>query len=320
VPRRLFAAVCALLTALVVAGCGGPGAGPSSPTSTAPPGTIDDVTVSSGATPTLTLTKKPVAAAKTTVKVVKPGTGKTIQAGQDVTVAMLVVDGRSGDQIDSSFGKDALTFVADPHMTMPGLVTALTGQSIGSRILAAIPPADGFGSAGNTQFGVEPTDTLLLLIDIQSARTPLSAPKGTAVPPKAGLPTVTVDSKEHATITIPKTDPPTSLVAQPLIKGDGTATISGQTLSVQYTGVVWRTGKEFDSTLKSNAGHPYQFQLGAGTVITGWEKSLIGQAVGSRLLLVIPPADGYPDGASANGVTIEKTDTLVFVVDLLDAF
>jgi FKBP-type peptidyl-prolyl cis-trans isomerase len=93
----------------------------------------------------------------------------------------------------------------------------------------------------------------------------------------------------------------------------------GQFVVTQYTGVIWRTGKVFASSWSSKA--PFGFELDARPeqVIKGWDLGLTGQRVGSRVLLVLPPADGYGStGVPGSGVT--GTDTLVFVVDIIDAY
>jgi peptidylprolyl isomerase len=104
---------------------------------------------------------------------------------------------------------------------------------------------------------------------------------------------------------------------QPLIKGTGATVQSGQTISVNYTGVIWDTGKQFDSSW--DRGEPIETVIGTGQVIPGWDKGLVGQTVGSQVLLVVPPADGYGTTGSSDG-TIKGTDTLVFVVDILNAY
>ena len=86
---------------------------------------------------------------------------------------------------------------------------------------------------------------------------------------------------------------------------------------VQYTGVNWRTGKVFDSSWSRD--EPFAFILGEGQVIKGWDDGLLGQKVGSRVMLVIPPADGY-GSAGNSGAGIKGTDTIVFVVDILGAY
>ena len=119
-------------------------------------------------------------------------------------------------------------------------------------------------------------------------------------------------------MTIPKTSPPTSLVVKTLIKGNGPAVAKGQEVVTQYVGLNWRTRAVFDSSW--SRGAPFGFQIGASPeqIIPGWDKGLLGLPVGSRVMLIIPPKDGYgSSGQSSAG--IKGTDTLVFVVDILDA-
>ena len=123
-------------------------------------------------------------------------------------------------------------------------------------------------------------------------------------------------------ITIPKTGkPPSTLVSKTLIQGTGPAIASGQQVIVQYVGMNWRTGKIFDSSEAD--GDPFGFVQGLspqeGGVITGWDTGLKDAKVGSRVLLVIPPKDGY--GSTGNSQAgIKGTDTLVFVIDVLGAY
>ena len=93
----------------------------------------------------------------------------------------------------------------------------------------------------------------------------------------------------------------------------------GQDVVAQYTGVNWRTGQVFDSSWQRSL--PYSFKIGASPsqVITGWDKGLVGQTVGSRVLLVIPPSDACNGSACESQAGIKGTDTLVFVVDIISA-
>ena len=118
-------------------------------------------------------------------------------------------------------------------------------------------------------------------------------------------------------IKVPSTPAPTTLIVQPLVKGTGPVVTAGQTITVHYTGVIWDSGKQFDSSW--DRGKTVDFAIGQGQVIAGWDDGLVGQTVGSQVLLVVPPDKGYgPQGQPNAGIS--GTDTLVFVVDILDAF
>jgi peptidylprolyl isomerase len=193
------------------------------------------------------------------------------------------------------------------------VVKALVGQTVGSRVVVAIAPKDGL-TEGGASAGVQKNDTLLFVMDLRGVQ-PTRA-TGTAVTPPAGLPTVELNAKGKPTVTIPESEPPRELVVQPLIRGDGPVVNAGQQLTVQYRGLLWRDGKTFDSSWASGA--PATFSVGTDQLIDAWDEGLVGQTVGSQVLLVVPPAKGYGAGGQP-AAGIKGTDTLVFVVDILDA-
>ena len=279
---------------------------------------LGSVTVNgdAAAKPTVTFAK-PFAVAKTTDKVVTAGTGAALAKGQRITFDYLLVDGRTGKELETSFGTTPGSLVLDKKQTATQLVTSLTGKTIGSRLLVAIAPKDGLAKRLKTS-GVKKTDTLLFVIDVKSVRTPLARATGDAVAPVDGLPTVTLAANGKPTVAIPPgVTAPTTLVSQVLVKGTGPVVTAGQTISVHYTGVIWGSGKQFDSSW--DRGKPLDVVIGKSQVVAGWDEGLVGQTVGSQVLLVIPPDKGYGSAGSASA-GISGTDTLVFVVDILDAY
>lgn len=114
-------------------------------------------------------------------------------------------------------------------------------------------------------------------------------------------------------IDIPDTPPPTELQITDLTVGDGPEAAPGHLVSVDYVGVAYSTGEEFDS---SYGRSPIQFPLGAGRVIPGWDQGVAGMKVGGRRQLVIPPALAY--GTRGVPGAIAPNETLVFVCDLVD--
>jgi len=135
----------------------------------------------------------------------------------------------------------------------------------------------------------------------------------------SGHPGVTVDgasdlSAKPAVTVQTDTTPPTDLVTHDLVAGDGAEIAHGDTADVQYVGVSWSTGNEFDSSWDRGA-QPFSFPVGAGRVIGGWDKGVQGMRAGGRRLLVIPPHLGY--GSRGAGGVIGPDETLVFVVDAL---
>ena len=118
---------------------------------------------------------------------------------------------------------------------------------------------------------------------------------------------------QQPTVSVPKGPPPARLVTKDLIKGTGTTATAGKTVTVNYVGVLYSTGKQFDSSWSRN--QPFTTPLSSGSVIPGWVQGIQGMKVGSRRELIIPPALGY--GKTGQPPTIPPNSTLVFVVDLL---
>src|SRR5215212_111973 len=110
----------------------------------------------------------------------------------------------------------------------------------------------------------------------------------------------------------PKGAPPKQLVTKDLEEGTGPPATAGDEVTVQYVGVNYKTGKEFDSSWSRN--EPFPFALGSGLVIPGWEEGVEGMKVGGRRELIIPPELGY--GSAGSPPAIPPNETLVFVVDL----
>lgn len=114
-------------------------------------------------------------------------------------------------------------------------------------------------------------------------------------------------------VTIPDAAPPAELEVEDLVEGDGEPAAAGQEVSVHYVGVAWSTGREFDASW--NRDETFEFVLGAGQVISGWDQGVVGMRPGGRRRLTIPPHLGY--GSRGAGGVIKGGETLVFVVDLI---
>ncbi len=317
--RAAALAVIPLLAAIAVAGCGSSSS--SSSAAAAASDTYKSVTVTGtfNKAPTVTIPKE-TGTGPLLTKTVIQGTGAKLTASDGMIGNYVAYDwsGKTSKQLGSSYSQGTPSLFVGS--LLPGLETAVVGQKLGSRVLAVIPPKDAFGSTGNSTEGIGANDTLVFVIDMISTFGTSSVPGTQATNGGGSLPTVTApaaNSTAGPTIKIPaKTTAPKALQVKTLIKGKGAVVKKGQDLAVQYTGVIWRTGAVFDSSWARST--PLTTVIGEGQVIKGWDTGLVGQTVGSRVLLVIPPADGYgSSGASQAG--IKGTDTLVFVVDVLAA-
>jgi peptidylprolyl isomerase len=322
--RSLAVLAIPLIAGLALAGCSSSKASTGTTGST---GNANAQVTASGAygkAPTVTIPKAK-AGASLEVKTLVTGTGAPL-ASTDAFLGNYVVyswDGTTHALKGSTYTTgETPTLFSTP--LLPGLASALTGKKVGSRVLAVIPPKDGFGTSGNSQAGIKGTTTLVFVIDVLKAYSGTASASGSTVAHGGGdLPTVTEPTSAGTapTVTMPssKVKPPTTLQVQTLIKGSGPKVAVGDYVIAQYVGYIWRTGKTFDSSWSRKS--PFGFEVGANPaqVITGWDTGLRGQTVGSRVMLVVPAKDGYgTTGASSAGIT--GTDTLVFVVDIVDAY
>jgi peptidylprolyl isomerase len=317
--RRFLALIAiALLGGAVLAGCGS--SSKSSTSSSSSAGASSSVTASGsfGKAPTVGIPKAK-AGAKLEVKTLIQGTGSTLTKA-DAMAANFVLYFWSG----TSSSLKANTFTSNPTVIggtmLPGLETALIGKKVGSRVLAVIPPADGYGTSGNSQLGITGSTTLVFVIDVLKSYSDTASASGTQVSGGGGdLPTVSAKAGSTPKLTFSSTKPPSGLVARTLIKGNGPKVVKGEFVIAQYAGYIWRTKAAFGSSWSS--GSPFGFVIGASPeqVIPGWDKGLEGQTVGSRVMLSIPPADGYGSAGNSDA-GIKGTDSLVFVVDIIDAF
>ena len=225
----------------------------------------------------------PWAIDKTRTKVLKPNnSGAVIAKGTNVEVNYAGFNARTGKKFDDSFSRGS-SIAFNLGQVVPGFQKGLVGQHQGSRVLIAMPGPDGYdASGGNPQ------------IDVKIG---------------AGLPAV-ADKDGTPVVSVPKSDPPDTLQVQPLIKGKGKKVAAEDTITFDYVWQRWSDGKILEQTYSSKPAEAPLSELLPGVV-----KGLTDQTVGSRVLLVIPPSEGYPQGNETP--KIDKGETLVMVVDLL---
>jgi FKBP-type peptidyl-prolyl cis-trans isomerase len=309
--RRIAVLVLPLaIVATLVAGCG-----------SSAPSTNVKVTGAFGKNPAVQIPRV-APSSQLVVKTVVKGSGPQLSRS-DVFIGNYVGyvwSGKTSSLKVDTFTQPTPSLFPPGAQLLKGLKQALVGQRAGSRVLAVIPPADGYGSQGNPQGGVKATDTLVFVVDVIKGYAATASASGQQISHGGGtLPTVGSAQGAAPSVTIPTNSPPTTLAVRTLIKGSGPKVGKGQLVVVQYVGLVWASKKVFDASW--GRGSPSAFSVGASPsqVIPGWDKGLVGQNIGSRVLLVIPPADGY--GKAGNSQAgIKGTDTLVFVVDILGAY
>ena len=328
VPRRLLPALAAVSAVALLAGCSTAGA--TTKTSSPAPSASAATTTAALACPatgsaseavkvTGTGSKEPKVSFATPTKVtttqrttVSSGSGDTVKQGDSVSLAYAMYDGTTGKKLDTRgwSAKSRVVFPVDAAQVLPGFAESVVCAKVGDRVASVIPAAKAFGSAGSEQIAVAGGDSIVFVADIVGLSPTKATGKAKALP--AGFPKVALASDGTPTVKIPATDPPKKLTIADSKVGTGTTVKSGDTVTVQYQGVLWRTGKIFDQSW----GKTGPTSFATTQVVTGFGKALVGQKVGSQVVAIIPPADGYGTTGSTDG-TIKGTDTMVFVIDIL---
>jgi peptidylprolyl isomerase len=250
--------------------------------------------------------------AKTTQKSdIVTGKGALVQVGQPVVVDVTIVNGANGAILQkTTYGSTGGSLLTLGKSDFPAISLGLECEHVGSRVAIVGSAKDSHSGQADPTNDIGANDSFVYVVDIKSAF-PAKA-NGSDQLPQNGMPQVVLAPDGTPGVTIPKVAPPKSLKVSVLKSGSGTKVASGDYAVVKYTGLLWNDSTVFDSTWKTNQATALQIQK--GTVVDGFAKGLIGQRVGSQVLLVVPPSQGY--GAQGNG-TVPANATLVFVVDIL---
>ncbi|WP_431045259.1 FKBP-type peptidyl-prolyl cis-trans isomerase [Streptomyces sp. P1-3] len=250
---------------------------------------------------------------KLEVKTLIAGRGPAAAKGDYIQVNYLGQIWDTGKVFDTTWDKGRKPFIfrVGAGEVVPGWDQGLAGKKTGSRVELAIPPKLGYGEQGRPP-AIKGTDTMVFAVDVVGVFNSKSAAHGSKVAqdnkdlPKVGDNT---DGKAPS-VTVPKVAAPKKLVSSYVLEGDGPEVQETDTVLVQYKGVLWDGGKEFESTYANK--DLAQFPL--PRLVAGWRDGLKGKKVGSRVLLVMPPELGYGKEAKEN---IPANSTLVFAVDIL---
>jgi peptidylprolyl isomerase len=320
VRRRLLAISLISLMLFGVAACGGSSGSNSSSSSSAstdlgqkiaglqvsgPVGTAPKVSVSS-----------PVSVDKPETQVISVGKGNPVQAGQEALLHIYLADGKNGKKAATTYDNGAPVDVKlDESQLFKPVIDGLVGKPQGSRVAIAAPVKDIYGAKGSPQIGLKPSDTVVFVVDIMSVppKPVLSGPQGQPAKVPANAPKAITKGNDVTGIDFSKAPkkPSNKLQVIPLIQGDGPPARAQSLVTFDYFGEVYGAKKPFDESFTKT---PVTFALGMNKLIQGWDKGLVGVKRGSRVMLIVPPGQGYGSQAQPN---IPANSTLVFVVDIL---
>ncbi|WP_147305860.1 FKBP-type peptidyl-prolyl cis-trans isomerase [Subtercola boreus] len=316
--RKTVALIVAAGLLVVVAGCsstGGTSASGCSPmASSGSASSLVTATGDFGSAPKISFGTPLDAGSTTEVSTLIQGSGTVLPENGIVSGDYTLLDATTGATVTATAydGKTASTFPIS-SAGIPGIQKGLACATVGSRVAITMPPADGFGTEGNSQAGVGATDSLVMVFDITDAFG--TRADGAIQPAQAGFPSVALAPDGRPGITVPSGSLPTDLRVADLKKGDGPAIADGDNVIVQYTAVVWADKSIAGSTWAD--GTPKLVQASSSAPLaTTIVPSLVGQTVGSQYIAVVPPASGYGDTASTDG-KIPAGSTLIYVVDVL---
>jgi peptidylprolyl isomerase len=259
------------------------------------------VTGDFGTTQTATF-KTPLKASGLQRTVLTKGDGKETVTGQSLDVLLSVYLGKDG----KSLGTQPASLKVGDTAIPEAFLSAVNCVPIGSRVVVTAAAKDIYGAQGNPNLGISADDSLVIVTDVIGEKKPL-------VPEvwKKDLPQVSFDGKSgKPTLKLPGGAPSGSLLLKVLRPGNGDVVKDGDSVTVDYQGTIWRTGKIFD---QSYGKQPATFQT--DQVVPGFGAALVGQKVGTRLVVAIPPKYGYGESGNAQA-GIKGTDTLVFVIEI----
>lgn len=308
-----FSAV-ALATVSLVAVSALTGCAPQGTNCTADGDAAKSITVSAelGAEPTVTV-PSPLTVDTTQRHVVTAGTGEMVDSGETIKMHFALYNGTTGEYIEAS------NYLADGETSFPvdtattqfvGIAKTLNCTMVGSRVVGVIPNAEAFADQAESA-GLGADDVLVFIADVMSI-VPAALPEatGSTVEPLEGFPAVTVTDGK-VTVDVDTSAVPATYALETLIQGEGEVVAEGATVVVNYHGVNMNTGVVFDSSF--DRGEPATFNV--NQVIQGFHDAIVGQAIGSRVVVIVPAELGYGDAGS--GENIAGGDTIMFVIDIL---
>lgn len=309
--RKLVAPAAALVALVALAGCSAanspaPSTKPvAGECSNAAPGAASDAVKLEGAlgtAPKATF-KTPLTATRIETSVAVKGNGAATKPGDTVGVLLTLFNGKDGKQIASQQAKAKVADASNVEVFR----RAIDCQPIGTRTVTVAPATDVFGAEGNSSLGVAATDTVIVVVDIGEA------PKAPELPKVSewndNVPAVKFDGTNSPTVTIPKVAAPTDVVEKVLEAGSGATVAAGDTVTVRYQGLDWEAGTVFDQSYPKD---PISFAT--DEVVPGFGAALVGQKVGSKVIVSIPPTYAYGTDPSKHKL---GGKTLVFVIEIV---
>ena len=251
------------------------------------------------------------------------GDGAIVAPGGVVDLEVSLFDAASGELITATAYDEAQdplrTTAGEPAegSTTPLFSELVQCAEVGSRIAATATIGDVFGTGAlDPALGFEDDAPVVVVIDVMQSY--LGRATGTPQLGAQGVPAVVTSTEGVPGVTIPDEEAPSELRTHVLVSGGGDEIAEGDRVVLHYTGLLWDEKTVFDSSWERGAAATFtaaSFEDDPNGVVPGLAEGLIGQTVGSQVIVIIPPEDGYPEGQAP--ASIPPGSTMVFVVDVL---
>lgn len=256
-----------------------------------------------GASPVVEF-KFPLDVKKTQRTVVVEGDGEVVASGDTISTGFAMYNATTGEEISNSIAEgQAAELVVSTQSILEGLVSTLQCSTVGSRVVSVIPPDEMWGEQGYADLGVEGTDSVVMVADVVSIVPPLEPAEWTDNVPQ-------VELGDAPVVTLPEGEAPAELLLAVLEEGDGAVVKANDPVTLDYQGISWQTREVFD---QSYGGEP--ITLAANGFVKGFTAALVGQKVGSTLLVTIPAEFAYGDDPAAHQLGGQD---LVFLIQIRD--
>ncbi|PPL14688.1 FKBP-type peptidyl-prolyl cis-trans isomerase [Microterricola pindariensis] len=246
--------------------------------------------------------KTPFTAKELQRTIVEEGDGEVTAPGQTVELRINVFGGNTGELAISETSE----FIAGDPQIFPAFIAGIDCVPVGSRVVTTVPADELFGDAGSEGLGIAGGESVVIVTDVLSIVPPLTPAAWTENPP-----TVQFNGDQPPVLTLPEGGPRPELLIDVIEEGDGATVKAGDSVTVNYQGTNWDTGEIFD---QSYGKQPATFATTG--VVKGFGAALVGQKVGTKLVVSIPPEYGY--GVAGSSEHELAGQTLVFVIEILD--
>ncbi|MCR8669707.1 FKBP-type peptidyl-prolyl cis-trans isomerase [Agrococcus sp. HG114] len=247
------------------------------------------------------------------------GAGERAEEGATVDADYIVYSGKTGDIITTSYAVDGSPARPSNALRVAAGAESVLAQAVecaapGSRVVLTTTIGEVYGPAASSEaLDLTPADTAVVVLGVSDVRP--GRAEGNPKPGQQGMPAIALAPNGQPGVTFPGSPAPAELTVMQSIEGTGPEVAEGDTVLLHYTGIIWETEEVFDSSWEK--GSPTEMTIDDANLIPGFVDAVVGQPVGSQVVVSIPQELGYADPAT-RPASIGEGQHLLFVIDILD--